>query len=183
VQGQAAPNEVVVSAATFRLIHGLFETEDRGPRELIGAVYRRARELCRHVGETPQLFPVLWGLWAVYVAQAKYQTALELGEQCLCLAQNVQDPALLVEAPYALECTLAHQGEALLAREHFDQVITLYNPHQHRSLAFLYGGLDPEVLGRSCAAAWFLWFLGYPEQALMQSHEALTLAPGIVSPF
>src|SRR4030095_6827356 len=36
-----------------------------------GAVYRRARELCQHVGETPQLFPVLWGLWAFHVVQGE----------------------------------------------------------------------------------------------------------------
>ena len=28
--------------------------------------YARARELCQQVGETPQLFPVLWGLWLFY---------------------------------------------------------------------------------------------------------------------
>src|SRR6266852_7889715 len=36
VQGHAAPNEVLVSIATFRLIHGLFEIEDRGQQELKG---------------------------------------------------------------------------------------------------------------------------------------------------
>jgi ATP-dependent Clp protease ATP-binding subunit ClpA len=36
VQGHAAPNEVLFSTATFRLIHGLFETEERGPQELKG---------------------------------------------------------------------------------------------------------------------------------------------------
>jgi tetratricopeptide (TPR) repeat protein len=148
-----------------------------------GAVYRRARELCQLVGETPQLFPVLWGLWAVYASQAELQTAHELGEQCLRLARNVQDPALLVEAHLTLDVTLAHLGEGTRAREHFEQVITLYDPQQHRSLAFLYGGIDPEVLGRGYAAAWFLWFLGYPDQALTQSHEALTLAQGLDHPF
>ncbi len=148
-----------------------------------GAVYRRARELCQHVGETPQLFPVLWGLWAFYVVRAELQTALELGEQCLGLARNAQDPALLVEAHYALGATLAHLGEGLRAREHFEQVITLYDPQHHRSLAFLYGGLDPEVLGRGYAAAWVLWFLGYPDQALTQSHAALTSAQRLAHPF
>jgi class 3 adenylate cyclase len=36
VQGYAAPNEVLFSTTTFRLIHGLFETEERGPQELKG---------------------------------------------------------------------------------------------------------------------------------------------------
>jgi TOMM system kinase/cyclase fusion protein len=147
-----------------------------------GAVYRRARELCQQVGETPQLFPVLWGLWAFYQVQGELQTAQELGEQCLRLAQTVQDPVLLVEAHFVLEATLAHLGEATLAREHFEQVLTLYNPHQHRSLAFLYG-VDPAVAGRGYAACWLLWFLGYPEQALTQSQEALTLAQGLSHPF
>jgi predicted ATPase len=88
-----------------------------------------------------------------------------------------------VEAHYTLECTLAHLGEATRAREHFEQVITLYNPHQHHSLAFGYGGLDPEVVGRGYAAAWALWFLGYPDQALTQSHAALTSAQRLAHPF
>ena len=36
VQGQAQPDEVVISAATQRLVAGLFETEDRGHHELKG---------------------------------------------------------------------------------------------------------------------------------------------------
>ena len=31
----------------------------------VEAAYTRARELCQQVGETPQLFPVLFGLWSV----------------------------------------------------------------------------------------------------------------------
>ena len=38
-------------------------------------VYTRARELCQQVGETPQLFPVLWGLWLFYLARGELQTA------------------------------------------------------------------------------------------------------------
>src|SRR5262245_6863229 len=49
VQGHAAPNEVLVSTTTFRLMHGLFETEGRGPQELKGistpmTLYRVVRE-------------------------------------------------------------------------------------------------------------------------------------------
>jgi class 3 adenylate cyclase len=36
IQGQAAPNEVVISTATYRLVEGLFECEDRGQPELKG---------------------------------------------------------------------------------------------------------------------------------------------------
>ena len=33
----------------------------------VAQAYTRARELCQQVGETPQLFPVLWGLWTFYL--------------------------------------------------------------------------------------------------------------------
>src|SRR5262249_9003601 len=58
----------------------------------------RARELCRQVGETPQLFPALLGLSVFHMVRAEYQTARELGEQCLSLAQRIQDPALITGA-------------------------------------------------------------------------------------
>ncbi|MBI3247518.1 MAG: zinc ribbon domain-containing protein, partial [Deltaproteobacteria bacterium] len=38
IQGQAAPDEVLISAATSRLVEGLFECEERGQPELKGVV-------------------------------------------------------------------------------------------------------------------------------------------------
>src|SRR5262245_33029776 len=72
----------------------------------VGHVYARARELCKQMGETPQLFPVLFGLWAFYQVRGELQTARELAEQLLSLAQRQQDPALLLQAHYALGDTL-----------------------------------------------------------------------------
>jgi predicted ATPase len=60
--------------------------------------YTRARELCQQLGQTPQLFPVLGGLWQFYLTRAEYQRARELGEQFLTLAQEAHDPALLLAA-------------------------------------------------------------------------------------
>ncbi len=42
--------------------------------------YTRALELCRQIGETPQLFPVLAGLRRFYVGRGDLQTSRELGE-------------------------------------------------------------------------------------------------------
>lgn len=78
-------------------------------------VYTRAHELCQQLGETAQLYPVLWGLWVSYLTRAKLQTAREMGEQLLSLAQSVQDEDLLLEAYLALGPTLFHLGEFALA--------------------------------------------------------------------
>jgi class 3 adenylate cyclase/predicted ATPase len=144
--------------------------------------YTRARELCRQVGETPQLFPVLFGLWAFYVVRAAHKTARELGEQLLTLAQGVQDPALLLLAHSALGATLFHVGEFASAREHMEQSIALYDPQHHRPLALLYAGHDPGVVCL-CWTAHALWFLGYPDHGLQRSDEGLTLAQELAHPF
>jgi predicted ATPase len=143
--------------------------------------YARARELCQQVGETPQLFSVLWGLWAFYHGRVALRTARELGEQLLTLAQRVQDPALLLQAHRALGITLRFLGELTAARVHLERGIALYDPLQHRSWAFLYGGSNPGV-ACLCYASDLVWALGYPDQALKRSHEALTLAQELSHP-
>jgi TOMM system kinase/cyclase fusion protein len=157
----------------------LMVTKSFGAPE-VECVYTRARELCRQVGETPQLFPVLWGLWRFYLVRAAYQTARELAEQCLSLAQRVDDPALLLVAHYMLGGTLYHFGELTLGRAHLEQGLALYDRQQHHHLAFRYG-MD---LGVWCLSygAWPLWHLGYPDQALTRNNEAITLAQDLAHP-
>jgi len=74
----------------------------------VEGVYTRARELCQHIGETPQLGPVR-GLWHFHAVRGEPQTARELGEQFLGLAQRAGDPARLLAAHFVL-------GGALLMR-------------------------------------------------------------------
>src|SRR5262249_10976614 len=60
--------------------------------------YIRARQLCAHLDDPHQLFPVLRGLWNYYLVRAELQTAHALGEQLLALAQQVGDASMLVAA-------------------------------------------------------------------------------------
>ena len=66
--------------------------------------YTQARALCQQVGETPELVPVLFGLWRFYLVRSQLHTARELGDTLLRLAQRADDPALAVIAHYALGC-------------------------------------------------------------------------------
>jgi len=147
----------------------------KGPTALeVEHAYTRAQDLCQQVGDSPQLFAVLVGLWRFYLNQAKFRTAHELGERCFTLAQRVQDPALLQEAHLMLGSTLFFLGELVSAISHLEQGIALYDSYRGRSLA-LNRGTDPGVICLS-RASWTLWMLGYPDRALTRSHEALALA-------
>ncbi|MGZ6241990.1 MAG: AAA family ATPase, partial [Candidatus Binataceae bacterium] len=146
-----------------------------------GQAYSRARELCHQLGESSQLFRALMGLRFFYTALGELQTARELGEQLLRLAQSAGDAGLLVEAHYSLAVPLHFLGEFVSAREHLEQTIVLYDPRQHRDHAVRYG-LDPGVAARSLVA-WLLWELGYPDRALEQTRAALSLARELSHPF
>jgi class 3 adenylate cyclase/predicted ATPase len=148
----------------------------------VGKAYTRARELCQQIGDTAQLFPVLGGLWQFHLVRAEYQTVRELGELVLSLAQNGRDPTFLVEAHDALGQALCLLGELGQAQAHLEQGLLLYDPQHHRVLTLLCGGEDPGV---ACGvfAAFTLWLLGYPDQALKKSYAALTLAQELTHPF
>jgi predicted ATPase len=145
----------------------------------VETAYVRARELCQQVGVTPQLFPILGGLWGFYALRAELQTAHGLAEQLLTLAQRMQAPALLVGAHCRLGIALFWLGELTPALEHLEQGVALYDP-QHRHA--YHAGPDPKVVCLSHAVG-VLWLLGYPDHALQRSYEALTMAQELSHPF
>jgi predicted ATPase len=140
--------------------------------------YTRARELCQQVGETPQLFSVLRGLWAYYLTRMELHVAVELGAQILRLAQSVQSQSLLIRAHFALGQTFFHLGEFSAACTHVEDGITLFDPQRRSRRAMPHPGL-----GCFCYVAWTLWYLGYPDQGLTRIDEAVTLAQQIAHSF
>ena len=144
-------------------------------------VFGRALELCRQIGETPQLFSALRGLRQFYQIRGDTRTAYELSEQLLRLAERGQDTGQVLEAHNALGGALYWIGDFSLAEEHFEQVIGRYDPQKHRVHVALYGN-DPGVVGYSYAA-WALWYLGYPDQSLRHIEKAIALATEVAFPF
>jgi class 3 adenylate cyclase/predicted ATPase len=144
--------------------------------------YARALELCKQMGETPQLFPVLFRLASFHYLRAELQEAQELSEQVLRLAQTIQDPVLLLWPHLGLGLVLYSLGELLSARAHLEQSIALYNPQKHRPDRFPVVGQDPKVNCLSYAS-WTLCYLGYPDQARQRIDEALTVAKELSHPF
>jgi predicted ATPase len=137
--------------------------------------FARALELCRQLGEMPQLLLVLGGLYTFHFLRAELQMARELAEQQLRLAQSLQDPALLLAPHVGLGLVLCNLGESTAALLHLERGIALYDPPKHRPDRSQVYGQDPKVTCLSYAAV-ILWTLGYPNQARKRITEALTLA-------
>src|SRR5262245_16953219 len=122
------------------------------------------------------------GIAQFYTATGRLQTALELREQLLALAQRQQDSTLRLHAHQGLGAVLVWRGEIVQARLHLEQAIGLYDEQPSRFPASARSAGVPGVGGRRLASL-ALWLLGYPVQALQRSNEALALAQELAHPF
>jgi len=137
--------------------------------------YARARDLCAQLGETPLLYPVLWGLWAYYLVRGDYEVSQDIGHQLLTMAERQQDTELLLEAHVIQGLNFFYGGSRLaVARAHLEQASSLYDLDQHKAHALSYGQ-DPGVVSLA-ALSWVLWLQGYPDQALAVYRKCLGLA-------
>ena len=145
----------------------------------VGQACHRALELCWQADDDLQHFPILSGLFGFYLLSAQFQTAHELAERLLRLAEQQAEPVLKLAAHLALGFVLWQMGELTTARLHFEQRHLLYTPQDH--LKFLQFGHDPTVTSLVSAAP-VLWYLGYPEQARRMAQDALALAEHLAHP-
>jgi predicted ATPase len=107
-------------------------------------------------------------------------TARELGEQLYRLAQHEDEPPLRLEAHAALGPTLFYLGDYAAAQTHLEQGIARTDPAVQGGLTLRHD----VTTGMRCLApaAFTLWCLGFPAQALQRSQEALALDQALAHP-
>ncbi len=158
----------------------LLVTKGDGAAE-VGQAYGRAVKLYQQVGESPQLFTALRGLAMFYKQRGELETAQNLTEKLVKLAQSLQDPELIIEASFAMGSLLYYLGEHVLAQEYLDQGINNYELIKHHALTLLYDQ-DLGVALLSYASS-NLRLLGYPDRALERCAETLALARELSHPY
>jgi predicted ATPase/DNA-binding winged helix-turn-helix (wHTH) protein len=144
-------------------------------------VYSRAWQLCQQCEDTPQVFPILWALCSCYIVQGELQKAREMATRLLSLAYRAPERTFLPEAHHILGATLYDMGAFGPAHDHLEQSLTLYESQQDRSYLVQFS-TDLRVF---CLvySSHVLWHLGYPEQALARSREALSRAQRLAHVF
>jgi transcriptional regulator with XRE-family HTH domain len=148
--------------------------------EEVGRIYQRAQLLCRQSNDIHHLSAILNGLCNYYTIRGEIQHARVVAEEMVNLAQMQPDPIPRAAAHRALGNVLVWLGEFGPARMSLEQGITFYNVQHHAEYIKLYG----HDTGVSCLTnlAMVLWMLGYPDQAIQRSHEALALAQTLSHP-
>jgi predicted ATPase len=144
--------------------------------------YIQAEKLCEQLGETTQLFPVLWTLSRIRHWRGELLAARQLAEQLLSLARREQDPLRLLEAHHTLWAISLDIGELPSTKGYAEQGFMLYDRVRDGQLGSVYGGHDPGVCSRIHAAK-AVWLLGYPDQASQTIEAALTMATELSHPY
>jgi class 3 adenylate cyclase/predicted ATPase len=143
--------------------------------------FARARALCRDLGNPPEYFQALFGLWGHSWMGGKNDQALVMANEFLARSQATSDGVLLMVAHRVMGSTLLTIGEFTTARRHFEESIALSRAEGRRPVYDLYM-VEPQVASL-LLLSWDLWFLGHLDQSLARVSEALALAQDLAQPY
>jgi DNA-binding winged helix-turn-helix (wHTH) protein/tetratricopeptide (TPR) repeat protein len=143
------------------------------------AAFRRAYELARQLGEDERQFPIVFGFAVMLEMKGQYRKAQELMESHL--PHQELRGGYMVEGLDLLACSRFHQGAFADALKHAERGAEASCLETHSALA----GPMGEHPGIDCHAwaALSLWFLGRPNQALVQVEVAVALAETPTHPY
>jgi tetratricopeptide (TPR) repeat protein len=163
----------------FDLSLPLIQLKGHGSPE-VAAVFARSRELSAGLGEGPELFHSLYGLWGYHLLRAGLGTAAELSEELLALGPRLNDATLRLVAHHTATVTAYWTGNLASVPHHSDQEMALYDPERQPRRRTVASDAVVDSLGH-CAFA--LWALGFPDRARDKGATAIALARRFNHPF
>jgi class 3 adenylate cyclase/predicted ATPase len=143
--------------------------------------FSRARTLCLRLGNIPEYFQALFGLWGNSWMAGNNHNALPMANEFLSRSQALSDPVLLMVAHRVMGSTLLTVGDFRSSADHFEETIRLSAGRERRPLYNLYM-VEPQAASL-LLLSWDLWFLGYPDQSLSRVLEALALGQNLHHPY
>jgi class 3 adenylate cyclase/predicted ATPase len=175
--------ETALRATELRLLFALsvplIHLKGYGAPE-VEAAFARCRHLCGDLGDGPELFHSLYGLWGYHLLRAQLQDAAVISAELLELAQRVEDSNLRLAAHHTATVTSYWKGQLAAVPRYSDQELALYDPERQRGRRTVANDAVVDSLGH-CAFA--LWALGYPDRARDKGASATALARRINHPF
>jgi class 3 adenylate cyclase/tetratricopeptide (TPR) repeat protein len=141
--------------------------------------FSRARDLARKLDDTFQLFAVLQGAWGFSYSRRDTDGARRIAEESMALAERAADPGMLNDAYRAMGCSLELAGELTAARTYLEKALAQRAAPRYETIRF---GPDTHVLCLNRLSD-VLFQMGFPDQALKRSYEAIDFIKGRSDPF
>ncbi|MGB7830131.1 MAG: adenylate/guanylate cyclase domain-containing protein, partial [Pseudolabrys sp.] len=96
--------------------------------------FSRARTLCLRLGDIPEYFQALFGLWGNHWMCGKNDEALRMADEFLSRSRALSDPVLLMVANRVMGSTLLTLGDFQSSASHFEETIRLSTGREERPL-------------------------------------------------
>jgi tetratricopeptide (TPR) repeat protein len=153
----------------------------KGYTSEVEEAYHRALQLSEGQGEIPQLFPVLRGLSSYYMYRAEFDKGAQIGKRILKLAESKDDDVLRVHGYLVLGANTGLLQDFGAGLEILDKGIAVFE-HQPRDFRPFQLGNNPGIVCYT-TSAFYLYWLGYPDQAVKRADRAIELAQELNHPF
>jgi predicted ATPase len=138
--------------------------------------WSRARELCRTLGNTPEVFASLWGLARICRTRGQFDLSMKFGDELLDLAKTSPSVAFAVAGHDVVGLASFFTGDLETADRHLSELLSVsgdpLSPEEAVVLA-----LDPHVVVHGYLAN-VRWLRGHEDEASRFIHEARRLAGG-----
>ncbi len=146
--------------------------------------FSRACDLTRNSDDPfqqEQRFGALQGLWGYHYTRGDTVSALKVAHESMTQARKLNDAGQLKVAHYAMGAALVQAGDLSAARDHLETSLEF-----EKTPAFIGGtgwfGPDPGVLCLTSLSD-LLFHLGYPDQSLERSFQAVEAVTRESDPF
>jgi len=137
-------------------------------------VFTRAQELCENIGDAPQLFQVVVGLWMYYIIASELEEAFEQAQRLLRIAETTDNPAHHLQARYCQAFVLYYQAEFLAAKSHLETAMN--NEVEDCDYAGQSASGDDTRLHVRVLLALVNWHLSYAKTSAQLIKEANAIA-------
>jgi len=145
----------------------------------ISQCLNRGLELCKRIGEGPEMYGVMFGLWNFNFARNRLHDAMKLAEKILNLSRLMNTELAEAGADSAFGGTCMWRGEFIAAQQHLERANAVYD----RDLDHYLPMYKARVVPSRAQASWALWMTGCPDQAYKRAEEAVAFATRLGNPF
>jgi len=170
VDGQSLTAEdqlfILMQAAAYLTTRGMGSPEAR-------ICYERAESLCHSLGRPLLLYVALIGQWRYTLNTDKLSTAMQIAERLYSLAQEQDDPTLMIWAYNALAATLCYLGDFESARQYAMRCLLIW---RSRGVQSYVEDLHSPAVSCLCYEASSDWHLGEIASCQAKLDEAISLA-------
>lgn len=136
--------------------------------------FNKAVDLSKTIQDGHQSYMAIRGLSYHKKMRGDFEASKAFEKQMLNMAENLQDPILLMESHRLIAENLMRPGAFEAARIQYEKAASYYDPAEHPKYVGLFG-YDPGIIVQA-QLAYITWSLGYPDQAVSLGQRSLELA-------